>query len=287
MDIAYSKTSMAPPCLCLDTNMCRCTTVTMYMPVAVPPASAKAATSDEEEFPLSCRRVGNEEATEDPSKGGRYQDWNPHILKRIRIHRVASVRELLLDLLGMLGKPLQEQPRFGGAIIIDDLDTIVMRDPNIGRVSGNYGNGHRNATTTAILQTIAVASDTALALESLRIGTSTVGDPISVVATTKDVRMVLSPCIDTIVTLRHISGDIDSAQWKIPSLRNQDKKDSEVGDNITVCSLWQAEIRSSLYSSPELMEEQTSIVDYAIVESETNFGDRELRWKSGGTRLGV
>lgn len=157
MNLAYTKASLVSPCLCLDSRMCHCIAVTMYVPAfptsttSTPASGAtEALTSslrNDDNFPLPCRRVDKGRAGDELC----VLDWDPRILKRIRVNWVASVHELLQNLLEMLGKPLQERPRSGGAIIIDDLDLIVSKDPNISRIS--HSNAHRNTTTSAILQT--------------------------------------------------------------------------------------------------------------------------------------
>jgi hypothetical protein len=161
MNFAYSKAISAAPCLCLDARLCRCNAVTMYRPVLDltkmtttslgngPEASTTNNLDSVENFPLICRYI---DAPEELSKQ-LYEDaqesieWDPHLLKQIRVHRISNVRELLQDLLSMLGKPLQEQPRSGGAIIIEDLDKIVAWD-----VGMCHGNSHWSASTSTILQ---------------------------------------------------------------------------------------------------------------------------------------
>jgi hypothetical protein len=162
MNFAYSKVISAAPCVCLDTRMCRCIAVTMYRPVVQPTPSTSAGAGPEssttnipdnmDDFPLMCRYIdASMESNKCQSENAQASmEWDPQLLKQIRVHRISNVRELLQDLLSLLGKPLQEQPRSGGAIIIDDLDKIVARDVNNVRMS--HGNAHWNATTSAILQ---------------------------------------------------------------------------------------------------------------------------------------
>jgi adenosyl cobinamide kinase/adenosyl cobinamide phosphate guanylyltransferase len=161
MNFAYSNAISAAPCLCLDARMCRCIAVTMYRPVVqltkrVSLGDRLGATTNSpdstDNFPLMCRYIDAPmESNKQQSKNAKESiEWDPQILKRIRVHRISNVRELLHELLSLLGKPLQDQPRSGGAIIIDDLDMIVARDVNIVRMS--QGNAHWNGTTSAILQ---------------------------------------------------------------------------------------------------------------------------------------
>ena len=56
--------------------------------------------------------------------------WDPTVLRRIRIHRVQSVREMLEDMTSMLGKPIEEQP-IGGALVIDGIDQIILNDAKL------------------------------------------------------------------------------------------------------------------------------------------------------------
>lgn len=154
MNLAYAcAAESAAPCHC-SLQPCRCTSVILYRKSqAAPSTDRMRSNSAKEDFPLPCRFVGNatevtsdtaagnttttnhsihaphhhaskKSATTTLEEGNRTQDdWDPQILGRIRIQYVASAREMLQDLLGVLAKPLHDHP--SRAIIVDDLDEIV------------------------------------------------------------------------------------------------------------------------------------------------------------------
>jgi len=66
------------------------------------------------------------------------EEWDPLILKRIRIHYIHSIRDLLQDLLEMMGKPYREHPT--RAIVVDDLDLLCQNNHN------NHSNNSNNNT---------------------------------------------------------------------------------------------------------------------------------------------
>jgi hypothetical protein len=258
--------------------MCRCIAVTIYRPAA----ASQSADDEQDNFPLYCRQIiitrtrnatnaqdcdidqqsqhvdkrqrtgkQQQQQQQQQQKEERLKDdsndyWDLQILKRIRVQRVGSARELMHDLLTLCGKPLHEQPRPGGAIIIDDIDTIIAQgstkttttmttndDPS-GNGCGGTSSSSWQATSGAILQTgtfrstfvvlccllspsigsyfvfvfggiqmlfitVALASDTATALER-SFGPS--GQPITVLVTTKDSRMVFPSSIGTTIFLQ-------------------------------------------------------------------------------------
>ena len=123
MNLAYSCASTMA-CDCLDS--CQCVAVTMY----------RKSSLEDPDFPLFCNPITPDgEHTKDFSS--RYQqlnqpktmeDWDTRILKRTQIKNVSSVREVLMDLLSILGKSLSQQPC--RAIIMDDIDALVSNEPN-------------------------------------------------------------------------------------------------------------------------------------------------------------
>jgi DNA polymerase III delta prime subunit len=322
MNLAYSKAGSVASCLCFDARMCRCTAVTIYKAAATPTTGPMGV--QDEEFPLFCRPVQEYDCTttttttttrdsiteneidlpnpndEDMDHQGEEdgnhteqevattrKDWDPLILKRIRVHRVTSVRELLHDLLSMLGKPPREQPRPGGAIVIDDIDKIVARDTasrNHGTtwgagVGSHQGNAQRTAMSAAILQIIAVATDTVMALESSQ-GVSPTGGGISVLVTTENTNTVASPCMDTIVTLRSqdqqeqqqnhgVTGAKDIHEhWEIFS-KHSEKLSADCFWNAEICpSPWEAVSKS----------DNNIIMQYAVVTTSVD-GNKEILWK--------
>ena len=198
LNLAYSMAGSAAPCLCFDPRMCRCTAVTIYkaaltagaadedFPLHCRPVVAQSvavendhaiatqnrdvpSTNQDHHSMPNEREKGkaNDQTTADHASAFHDNktsllDWDPQVLKRIRMHRVTSVRELLQDLLCLLGKPLQEQPRAGGAIVIDDIDKIAAMPSSQdgaaaatsmnGNTSWNQGNAHHTTASAVILQ---------------------------------------------------------------------------------------------------------------------------------------
>jgi hypothetical protein len=117
MDLAYSSASSAG-CLGGCGSSCSCVAAILY----------RTADSEHDDFPLQCL-VKEEETTKEFST--RYHqldmptDWEPQVLKRIRIRYVQSVRDVLADL---LATPLMQQPL--GAIVIDDIDRMASKESN-------------------------------------------------------------------------------------------------------------------------------------------------------------
>ena len=196
MEVAYSTARSAAPCLCFDPRMCRCIAVTIYRPATASSSSQSNEDNDDEDnFPLFCKQiiktedddiatttntnpqdcndeqeiqhVDKRQRTEEQEQqqqqkntngSNSYDNWDVQILKRIRVHRVSSLRELMHDLLTLCGKPLHEQPRAGGAIIIDDIDQIIaqQQDSNSTIMMTNSSGGNTpswQSTSGAILQT--------------------------------------------------------------------------------------------------------------------------------------
>ena len=75
----------------------------------------------------ACIGCNNYQNINHGNDNGNHTYWDPTVLRRIRIHRVQSVREILEDMTSMLGKPIEERP-IGGAIVIDGIDQIVLND---------------------------------------------------------------------------------------------------------------------------------------------------------------
>jgi hypothetical protein len=263
------------------------------------------------------------------------------------------------DLLTLCGKPLHEQPRPGGAIIIDDLDTIVAQgstttttttmttndDPS-GNGCGGTSSSSWQATSGAILQTgtfrsnfwssvvsfppllglicfclwwysmlfiaVALASDTATALER---SFGPPGQPITVLVTTKDSRMVFPSSIGTIIFLRQqkqkqeVLNDRhndECQQWNvriddddcntstIDNKNNKNEMDNMTNNNnnksLTIQSRWYAEIRPTTSwdggicsgegeeEAEQEEEDSPTFVEYVVVQKTNNDGS-EIRWK--------
>ncbi|VEU39379.1 unnamed protein product [Pseudo-nitzschia multistriata] len=128
--------------------------------------------ANDEAFPLRCRPLLLERGgANGPEGGGRAPgaSWDPGLLKRIRIRRVSSARELWYELLAMAGRPHGEQP--SGAIVVEDMDKLVPRDALPGGRGGrapsnNQRKWHqRNLRISTLQKTVAIAADTALAIE--------------------------------------------------------------------------------------------------------------------------
>mmetsp|Transcript_16886 Transcript_16886/g.36860 ORF Transcript_16886/g.36860 Transcript_16886/m.36860 type:complete len:379 (-) Transcript_16886:37-1173(-) len=322
-------------------------------------------------------------------KEGSPSSWDPNLLNRIRICRVSSIRDLWWDLLVLAGKPPHEQP--ARAIIVEDLDRI-MGLPAVGDCLSNhrnknssYRNNNRggdggnkrnyNNIVATMLKTLAIAADTAIAIEnnqqkysplssslsclSLLVTLSTTeqqghrrdrsamtNDTSNSTGAVSDVLLAAS-CIDTVVTLQprqqqrgvnysvafgqhknNTNGEENDCGLKKPtssriSTRNKNNckdnnnestrrnknncnkqgnsnksndNDDNGDENISVHSLWQAEIqeRSSdqgdgIYNGNNCAS-GVSLIDYAFVESVPVENDndamgnycgdhRELRWK--------
>jgi hypothetical protein len=91
---------------------------------------------NDEDFPVWCRKIPKDHYSEEQqpppppqqpqSPQEQNESWDPHVLRRIRIHYVSSLCELLQDLLQVLGTPYREHPT--SAIVIDDLDRLILDD---------------------------------------------------------------------------------------------------------------------------------------------------------------
>ena len=79
------------------------------------------------------------------------QEWELDALRRIRIEYVTSSRELLQDLLGLLGKPWPDQPV--RAILIDDLDQICQNDHDGDDAGRGRPGGGDNPSIVHMMQT--------------------------------------------------------------------------------------------------------------------------------------
>ena len=125
MDFAYAKAATTVPCGD-GQNGGQCVTCVVYRPYTPNSTTSKFIIRDDPNhhdfFPLRCHPSTND--NKDYSG-----DWDTTILQRIRILRGRTRRVLLEDMLSMLGNPPCQQPH--GAIIIDDLDTIIRNDPMI------------------------------------------------------------------------------------------------------------------------------------------------------------
>lgn len=123
--------------------------------------------------------------------------------------------------------------------------------------------------------TVAVATDTAMALESSQDFTSK--RPITVLFTTEDTRTVLSPCIDTIVNLRPHEQQPQSGLVDCNDNHQGWTTSNECdGDHIQVECVWNAEFGPSPWISNN---EEGTILEYAVVQMPDE-EDKEIRWKS-------
>jgi len=124
LDWAYA-TAARTPCQC-HLQPCRCVAVSIIL----------GCQSDS--FPLSCREISNKASPSVllPSSNNN-NTWNPAILRRIQVHHVVSVRDVLEYLLTVQGKPAAEQT-YGG-IIVDDLDILCE---NNGMLMSQIGEKH-------------------------------------------------------------------------------------------------------------------------------------------------
>lgn len=152
MNLAYSCAANFNLCRqsCGGTaNACRCVAVTIFRHIS----------KEREDFPPFCRKItGSEDQDDDDDApndfASRYQkltdkndrpnvcdDWETVILRRIQVHYVSSAREILKELLSLLGKPLSQHPC--RAIILDDLDLITAS-------TTNYSDPTATATTSTM-----------------------------------------------------------------------------------------------------------------------------------------
>lgn len=165
MDLAYSLASKGSACCLSDLN-CRCTKVVVYRKLKLKDSSPSSlerndsgtdAQVENYTFPTRCYRQdprsatsatcdkrspsGNMSMSESPS-----QAWNPLVLSHIKIQSVDSTREILQDLLSVMGRPNAQQPK--QAIIIDDLDAISdVTNPTQNSFPGR-SDQNQNSTTS-------------------------------------------------------------------------------------------------------------------------------------------
>ena len=142
MNLAYACASRrASSCHCMA-NPCRCTTVILYRKSPI--------SSLDEDFPMPCYDTRLSKTKKDLVENAN-QDWDLATLRRIRIEYVSSSREILQDLLGLLGKPWQDQPF--RAILIDDLDQICHNDHNHNDGGRGRAGGGDNPSIMHMMQT--------------------------------------------------------------------------------------------------------------------------------------
>ena len=134
MDLAYACAAAAAVdtsgskksfCHCAPSPSCVCTPVMWYR-LRATPDSANHSNSKQDDFPMRCRYVGEAAAlgiTTPQKDRCEEEDWDPAVLRRIRIQYVSSIRALVYELLGLLGKPKREHPI--KAILVDDLDLLA------------------------------------------------------------------------------------------------------------------------------------------------------------------
>jgi len=174
MNLAYSCAATAirdvELCHCL-LQSCRCTSVVIYRKAHT--SSPPARPTGNDEFPVPCRfRGGGSSTTRAPTRNPLaasdqtrkstqqvsesyqgnssvdFDDWDPKILRRIRIQYVTSARDVLEDLLGVQAKPLHEHPK--RAIIIDGLEDICQVGAEQQQGGGRYMN---TGMTMSVMQT--------------------------------------------------------------------------------------------------------------------------------------
>ena len=92
--------------------------------------------------------------------------------------------------------------------------------------------------------------------------------------------MVLSPCIDTIATIQQLPlppHSTNTHQWTYSDKENGNREGTETVQH----SSWQVEICSSLYASPEAMENEPTVVEYAVIENNSALDyEKEIRWRA-------
>mmetsp|Transcript_20867 Transcript_20867/g.57970 ORF Transcript_20867/g.57970 Transcript_20867/m.57970 type:complete len:504 (+) Transcript_20867:314-1825(+) len=273
MDLAYAKA--AAHSNCCGGLPCGCVACIVYRPKmggdgAIPKGVGNNDENDADQFPLFCRPLpggvdrgncGSLEASlphanananpdSNPDSNTDYntntnaaatttKPWDPNLLKRIRICRVASLRQLWWELLVLAGKPRHEQP--SRAIVVEDLDQFLAleRGVDAGHAS-NYNRSNYNAfgggyhrsyhgLVSTLQKTMALATDTALAIEHgqkhgiallVTLGTELQNQTSGASASTASDVLLSTSCLDTLVTLRR-KGDLNNhavgAFWRNPS----------------------------------------------------------------------
>lgn len=125
MDLAYSCACNFVCQECVDAAGCQCVGAVFF----------RSTTQMEAEFPVTCHMVPVEDDTQDFSTRytnihdrthGKNACFNPTVLKRIRVVYVSSIRDILFELLSLLGKPVSLQSC--RCVIIDDLDLIASSE---------------------------------------------------------------------------------------------------------------------------------------------------------------
>ena len=117
MDLACA-TAAATPCRC-HLQPCRCFAVAIIL-----------GSNNMNSFPLSCQKVTNNNNNKlsgmvfpsSSNNNNTNTTWNPAILRRIQVHHIAHVRDVMEYLLTIQGKTAAEQP--WGGIFLDDLDVL-------------------------------------------------------------------------------------------------------------------------------------------------------------------
>lgn len=251
MNLAYSCASrQSSSCHCMA-HPCRCSTVFLYRKSRV--------SSLDDDFPMPCHdsRLFN---TKKDLEEYRIRDWELDTLRRIRIEYVSSARELLQDMLGLLGKPWQDQPI--RAILIDDLDQICQNDNNNEDDGRGKSGGVDNASIIHIMQTLAVAVDTSHAIYRLH-GTL----PI-VLASVSLKAKVVAPWMETIITLSPSSSS--------SSRNTKNAQREEQAHQPGFRTRWQAEFQGR---ASELIEKPWhTVIDYSII-TESADGPR-IEWEA-------
>jgi len=140
MDLAIRRAARAP-CRCgrgndddndlddsADSAACRCTAVLLFRV-----ADSSADSADGYRFPLPCHCLQGESTegrnvqrhSSSSNKNGKAETDTSPLLRRIRVHHLADIRDAYATLLAVQGLPVEEQP--WGGILVDDLDKLVHR----------------------------------------------------------------------------------------------------------------------------------------------------------------
>lgn len=180
MDLAYSEA--AANYECCGGLPCDCIAAIVYRPHSDQQIHEdKQGQYDDDRFPLVCHPLSQglnsdcypsknpagtrgfeETGVRNPHRRttGSHEDdgsssWDPKLLRKIRVSRVSSLRDLWWDLLVLAGRPVNEQPT--RAIIIEDLDKLMGQAGDYDVFGGGGGNeinkNKSNGDVSSLLKT--------------------------------------------------------------------------------------------------------------------------------------
>jgi len=230
----------------------------------------------------------------DENKNGKNLSWDPFILNRIRVRRIMSIRDLWEDLFMLCGKPEHEQPT--RSIVIEDLDKIIdmsmsmsYRNKNNNK---NHYNDHSNSIIATMMKTVAIAADTAFAIDNnnqkLLLSSSCLSLLVTLTSEqqqqNRDVMipmpmstnlrsnirsnntmangasdvLIAASCIDTVVTLRS-SGVVDKVATAVRGNGNSSSsKNSNNDDNGSLSTWKKISLRGIKNSANSKLKESSS-----------------------------